>query len=128
MVRCQYGTSLFGRDTQKLCQWHGIFLKRRLFVHLTALRELRINQSMVLMSNVLAQRRKQALNNFRRRPFRHKSDTLRMTEEIGLVKLAHHQQSFDLGTVLVKFLYQLKTRAVSTDQQTIRLLLFEQHM
>ena len=125
MVQCYYGTSLFGRDTQKLCQWHGIFLKRLLFVHLIALQELRINQSMVLMPNVLTQRRQQALNNFQRRPFRHKSDTLRMTDEIGLVKLAHHQQSFNLGTFLVKILDQLQTRAIDTDQQTIRLLLVE---
>ena len=51
-----------------------------------------------------------------------------MTDEIGLAKLASHQQSFDLGTVLVKILDQLQTRAVDTDQQTIRLLLVEQHM
>jgi hypothetical protein len=48
-----------------------------------------------------------------------------MTDEIGLVKLAHHQQSFNLGTFLVKILDQLQTRAIDTDQQTIRLLLVE---
>ena len=64
MVQCQYGTRLFVRDTQKFCQWHGIFYKRRLFVDLITLRELRIANLVVLMEHILAQRRQQALRGF----------------------------------------------------------------
>lgn len=56
MVQCQYGTRLFVRDTQKFCQWHGIFHKRRLFVDLITLRELRIANLVVLMEHSLALR------------------------------------------------------------------------
>ena len=56
MVQCQYGTRLFVRDTQKFCQWHGIFHKRRLFVDLITLRELRIANLVVLMEHILALR------------------------------------------------------------------------
>ena len=56
MVQCQYGTRLFVRDTQKFCQWHGIFYKRRLFVDLITLRELRIANLVVLMEHILALR------------------------------------------------------------------------
>ena len=56
MVQCQYGTRLFVRDTQKFCQWHGIFHKRRLFVELITLRELRIANLVVLMEHILALR------------------------------------------------------------------------
>ena len=57
MVQCQYGMSLFDRDTQNLCQWHGIFYKHRLFVDLITLRELRIDNLVVLMEYILALRR-----------------------------------------------------------------------
>ena len=48
-----------------------------------------------------------------------------MTNQIGLVILAHHQHSFDLSAVLMKVVDQVLTRAVDTDQQTIGLLLIE---
>jgi len=64
MVQCQYGTSLFDRDTQKFCQWHGIFLERQLFVDLITLRELRIDKLVVLIQHILAQGRQQALSDF----------------------------------------------------------------
>ena len=64
MVQCQYGTHLFVRDTQKFCQWHGIFHKRRFFVDLITLRELRVDKLVVLMEHILAQRRQQALLGF----------------------------------------------------------------
>ena len=56
MVQCQYGTRLFVRDTQKFCQWHGIFHKRRFFVDLITLRELRVDNLVVLMEHSLALR------------------------------------------------------------------------
>ena len=64
MVQCQYGTRLFVRDTQKFCQWHGIFHKHRLFVDLITLRKLRIDRWVVLMQHILAQGRQQALRDF----------------------------------------------------------------
>ena len=64
MVQCQYGTRLFVRDTQKFCQWHGIFHKRRFLVDLITLRELRVDKLVVLMEHILAQRRQQALRGF----------------------------------------------------------------
>ena len=69
MVQCQYGMSLFDRDTQNLCQWHGIFYKHRLFVDLITLRELHIDNLVVLMEHILAQRRQQAMRGFLGRAF-----------------------------------------------------------
>ena len=78
MVLYQYGTSLFDRDTQKFCQWHGIFHKRRLFIDLITLRELYIDTLVVLMQNILAQGRQQALRDFLGGAFDDKSYTLRV--------------------------------------------------
>ena len=64
MVQCQYGTRLLVRDTQKFCQWHGIFYKCHLFVDLINLWELRIDNLVVLMQHILAQGWQQALRDF----------------------------------------------------------------